>query len=344
MDTQKQFMKLAHVVSSIGITFLSANAVFLELADQPYWISSNIVDSIFRFCIPVFFMMPGISLLEMIDIQDLKPYFKSRFWMSVVPYAAWSLIGMLFNVFYLKSVPASNMNAVFITNGLLNGSLFSIFWFFIPLFGIELSMPLFAAVSEEKRIKVFSYLFFTGVLVNLVIPFVIEVFHLPIYFPIQVLAIAGYMIYIPASYMVAKYPFSKRQRYLVYVLGLLSLFAMIYMTQILSLDEGAINLTYKGYLSLPTFVYSFAVFLLLKNIAPKVMGNPGVSRVITFMRGYTFCFYLEHKFLFDFLTRTFHFNVYSAWYRFGMPFLAFPVVVLFTWVLRKIPGVKRIVP
>lgn len=343
-NEQKQFLKLSHVVSSIGITFLSSNAVYWSLSDSGVWMSANIVDSIFRFCIPVFFMMPGITLLESVKVDQLKPYFKSRFLMSVLPYVFWSLVGLVFNVFYLKSVSPDQVTDSYVINGLLNGSLFAIFWFFIPLFGIELSMPIFAGIEQDKRKKIFSYLFIAGLVCNIAIPFFIEVFHFDFDFPIRVLSIAGYLVYLPASWMVANYDFTKKQKIIVFALGIVSLLAMIFGTQILSLKEGAINTTYKGYLSLPTFVYSFAFFLGLKEIAPKVMSHPKINKILSVMVNYTFCFYLMHKFLFEIIQRTFDLNVYSALYRFGMPFLCFPIVMGITWLIRKIPGLRRVAP
>ena len=51
-----------------------------------------------------------------------------------------------------------------------------------------------------------------------------------------------------------------------------------------------------------------------------------------------------HFVILNFVQITFEPNINNIIYRLGMPFLIMPLVILVTILLRKIPGVKKIVP
>lgn len=88
-------------------------------------------------------------------------------------------------MFFLHTVKVSALTLKVLVDGFTNTHFVQIYWFFMPLFGIYLSIPLFASIEEGKRIELFKYLFVVGFIFNATIPFLLSVFHLDITWPLK---------------------------------------------------------------------------------------------------------------------------------------------------------------
>ena len=89
---------------------------------------------------------------------------------TIIPYIFWSLFGFGFGI-WMNTLRWEDVTIKYVVNGLINGSLVRIFWLFIPLYIVYLSIPLFSAVEEERRKSVFVYISVVGFLLNVLIPF-----------------------------------------------------------------------------------------------------------------------------------------------------------------------------
>ena len=142
-----EYVSLATAISCVAVVFLHTNGCFWRFdADAGYWFSANIIESIFYFAVPIFFMIPGVTLLDFYDRYTLKEYLAKRIGKTVIPYVAWSIIGLIYQIYVLKSVEMNEINPRYIVDGLFTGKLVSVYWFFIPLFSVYLSaFALFSA-------------------------------------------------------------------------------------------------------------------------------------------------------------------------------------------------------
>lgn len=104
-----------------------------------------------------FFMITGVTLFDFMKRQDLGTFFRHRFHKVVVPFLFWSIVAVLFQVFYMKRFALSAMSPVFIAKGIFKSTFCSVYWFFWPLFSVYLSIPLFAAVGNGKKEFVLKY-------------------------------------------------------------------------------------------------------------------------------------------------------------------------------------------
>lgn len=64
-------------------------------------------------------MISGAMLLEFDKKYGIKTYFSKRFHKTVIPYIFWSIVGILFQFYYLKSV--SNVDFAYIFNCFIIG-------------------------------------------------------------------------------------------------------------------------------------------------------------------------------------------------------------------------------
>lgn len=339
---QIAYISSLQVLSCYAVVFLHSNGCFWQFSTGRYWFTANIIESIFYFAVPVFFMITGITLVNYPERYTLSEYLKKRAKKTLLPFIAWSLIGL----FYLaawKKVSLSELTILDVIRKMMNTSIISIYWFFPPLFCIYLSIPLFAAVPKTLRKKVFSYLFAAGLTFNCAVPFVNELLHLNLLMNVSVTIATNYLLFVIGGVLFHENPPGKKTSLAIYSLGVLGLIAHIAGTYILSIDAGMIVKTYKGYQNLPCVLYSFAVLTFFMNNEQLFMkGFSGT--LINMIKGYTLPIYLMHWYLLDLMKNMFHIPATSILYRLGAPFVVVPVCIFLTWTLRKIPLVRYIVP
>lgn len=235
-----------------------------------------------------------------------------------------------------------------VIDGILDTSIITIYWFFPALFSVYLCIPLISAVSKEKRKEVFSMFAVVGFIINLLIPFIINIFEINVSWDISVYVISGYLIYAIVGYLVSHYEMSKSMTKLIYVFSILGLLMHIVGTYLFSVIAGEIDTTYKGYLNVPCILYSVGVFLFVKNNGNKIM-NGKMEKIITFIGKYTLGIYLIHQYVMDFV-RIHIFNemlgisYLSIIYRLGSPLIIIIISIMAIYIMRKIPVLKYIVP
>ncbi len=151
---------------------------------------------------------------------------------------------------------------------------------------------------------------------------------------------SNYLIYILVGYLIDNNEVEKKIRIIIYVLGILGLFAHIIGTYVLSINANSIIQTYKGYTNVPCILYSTSIFVFAKQIFKKVK----INKIISKISNYTFAIYLIHWYILDTMRSLFEINAKSIIYRLGAPFIIIPICILITWCTRKIPIVKKILP
>ncbi|SFL66681.1 Surface polysaccharide O-acyltransferase, integral membrane enzyme [Methanobrevibacter olleyae] len=249
---------------AIAVVYLHANACFWTFSQSRYWFTANIIESVFYFAVPIFFMISGAMLIDFNEKYDLKEYFSKRFFKTVLPYLIWSFIGLALQIYILNKIKITDINLIYILNGLITGRLVGVYWFFIPLFCTYLAIPLFALVPEDKRRNIFIYLCSLAFVLNILIPFIISVFNIKIQWSLSLAVSSGFLFYTLAGYLLHKYEIRKSYRIIIYLLSILGLMMHIAGTYELSMVAGEVIKTYKGYVNLPSTLYSIGVFVFIK--------------------------------------------------------------------------------
>ena len=150
---KKSYITILKAVSAIAVVFLHANGCFWFFSYDSYWEWANIIESFFYFAVPVFYMISGATLIDYRDRYSTKEFFNKRIKKAFIPYLFWSFALYLFIVFAkYRSLSSVTIEKLFDVG--LNGASLD---FFIPLFGIYLSMPIIRAVNKKLREKVFVY-------------------------------------------------------------------------------------------------------------------------------------------------------------------------------------------
>lgn len=331
------------VISAISVVILHANGSFWTFSKtDSYWFSANIIEHLFVFAVPLFFMISGITLMDYRDKYSTKDFFRKRISKAVIPYIAWSIIALFY--VYITSHGTFDISIKWVVNNLINGQMLSVYWFFPNLFIVYLMMPLFAGIDKSKKESTMKYLLAVGLVFNVFLPFIINISEVEIAWPYQIFAVSSYMIWAVLGYVIYNYPPKKWVKILIYVAAVLGLFMQTYGTYYLSMRDGEINKLFKGYNNLPMIMYAPGVFLLLFTLGERLMKISFINKLVCFLGKYTFAIYLMHYFFIDYLVNKRHMNWFSLKWRLGVVIPIIACVIFITWILRKIPVVKKIVP
>lgn len=348
MNTNRiEYISLASVLSTIAVVYLHTNACFWNFSISNYWFTANIIESVFYFAVPIFFMISGAMLIDFNKKYDLKEFFKKRISKTVIPYIIWSLVGFLLGIFYVKTdiVDLNQANLYFtIIKGLFTGSLVPIYWFFIPLFVTYLFIPIFALIPDDKKKNIFIVISSLIFILSSLIPFIILVFNLQLNYPIHFNFAGNYLFFTLTGYLLHRYELSKKYRIILYLLAIIGLSLHMFGTCILSIQAGEIIKTYKQYTNVPTILYSLGIFVFIKYDLVKLMRFKLINSLVNFLDYYTFGIYLIHLYLLEFLIKTFHINLTSLGYRLFLPIIILMMSVVVIHLIRKIPVIRKILP
>ena len=346
MKTKRiEYIDLANVISTFAVVILHTNGCFWDFSRERYWLTANVIESLFIFAVPVFFMISSISLMDYQKKYNTKIYLKKRFSKTVIPFLFWTFMGLLFDIFFLHTVKVSDLTLKVLVDGFINNRFVQIYWFFMPLFGIYLSIPLFASVEEEKRVELFKYLFLIGFIFNGTIPFLLSAFHIDMAWPLGINVVSGYVIFVVMGYLIHKMDFTPNQRCIIYVAGLAGFLMHFGGTYFESYALGGVSQIYKNLMQAPILMYSGAVFLFIRQISSKVMQTK-ISKSVQFIKKYTFPIYLMHYYIIEILNRYLHLANYtkSIIYRLGMPLVVIPITIILTAFIRKLRVGKKVLP
>ena len=353
------YISVMNVFAAVSVVILHANVSFWLDRSKPYWATANVIESVFYFAVPVFFMLSGATLIDYQDRYSTKEFFKKRFKKAVIPFLAWSVVGLLWayrKVLWAMLVgePNEGLDWTFlkVVNGIVNTKFRDIYWFFIPLFCIYMVIPLFASVRKEKRVKIFTYIIGIALVINFVIPFGLSLLkhYADIDFGWTYKIYVGfeYLFFVLVGYVLHKREIRLAFRLLIYAAALAGLLAHILGTYFETTADpnGNVVQLYKGYYNLPCVLYSTGVFLLVKQLGMRIKNQKAV-KAFTYLQGYTFPIYLIHRYFLDVFEENLklvNIERASLLYVFLATVLALILSVLTTMLLRKIPGLRHIVP
>ncbi len=332
------------IISCIAVVALHVNSAFWRFSYDRYWITSNLIETLCYFAVPVFVMLSGATLINYRERYSTREFFKRRVAKTFVPFIVWSGIAIVYNIlkdgmqifggtFSLKKL----FEIVFLTRA--NGT----YWFFIVLFALYLSVPLLSAVEKSKRKRVFTYTALVAIFGYSILPLALGLLKIQMNNSIQLPVAAGYVMFLLVGYLIAHYHISKTTRIVIYAFGALGFALHFFGTHFLSYRAGAIDGTFKDYLNIPSVMFSIAVFVFVyyNKHLPK---SPRTIRFVKMLSGTAFGVYLVHQFVIEIVLHISGFEITTWWWRVFGTMAIYTVCVLAIMVIKKIPIIKNIVP
>lgn len=165
------------------VDFVRATAIFLVVmlhSASPWlyrygqtsnfnWQIGNVIDSITRVSVPLFFMTTGYLLLN--KPVSLKDYFNNRVKRIVIPWLAWSVIYLVYKSIRFD-LPITFWEGIL---EFINEDIYFHFWFLYVLIGLYLFIPVISWFTETDTQKRSIYFLIAWIISASLIPFLVIV-------------------------------------------------------------------------------------------------------------------------------------------------------------------------
>ncbi len=303
------------------------------------WGVFNFFDSVVRWSVPVFVMISGALFLDR-DIPLRKIYSKYILRM-VTSFCVWSV----FYSFFEKGTINTKILAA------LQGHYHM--WFILMIIGLYMCIPFIKPIAANAdRCRYFLLLsFFAAFLVpgvkTLSEDFGSEKFIIGInaisnnVSNLSLNSVMGYVGYFVLGYYLSKAAINKKQRYVIYMLGMLGFAATIVLSLMVSLKNQEPCIQYYGNFTINVLLEALAVFTWFKY---KGYSNQRLNAFIQRLAKYSFGAYLLHTFVLEQLNERLGLNTLSFNPILSVIFISIIVAVVsfgVSAILNHIPVVKK---
>ena len=317
-----------------AIDILSTNFIF-----------SVVYDGLARICVPLFFMISGVVILN--GKYDGRKYI-ARIVKFILVLAFWSIVYYLWDAFYMHyeyNLVSDFFNIFFIPMKIH-------LWFMYPIIGLYIIAPFIQKMVnnlDKKLENLFIFLwmgFSGGVYVLILILEELDVVAKVVY-PLPMLQETYWMGYFITGYILYKriQPIKGERKYnkILVLSFIISMTLTIGATIKYSISEGEFFQDYYAYRSLFIIVSSLSFFCYVIINSDRILKKP-VEKAAKILVTYSFGVYLSHLMFYNILVK--EFDVLKLNGTYAVPLftvLIFFVSLSFTYLLKKIPILKNVV-
>lgn len=337
MKKRVLYFDVLNILASFGVIMLHCNGIAHTYSDSLAWYQALMVEVAFYWPVPIFFMLSGATLMGYRARYTTKDFFAKRCLRTVIPFIAWTLINAVY-----KGINPFEIGFRTFLNQCINTSIEGVYWFFIPLFAMYLAMPVLSLLKDHRRIL--WYMAGGAFMLTSLLPPIFGYLKLSWNGSLAMLTAGGYLLYTLLDYLLATTDLNKKQRLLIYGLGIFGAVLRYGMTVLLSRQDGAINKTFFSYKEYYAVFLAVAVFVFFKYFKPldKLAEHPKVAGAIKTISGCSFGIYLMHMIIYRELAKLIPAGCWE--WRLLVPFLIYAIALAVTFILKKIPLLKNIVP
>lgn len=334
------YFDILNILACICVVFLHMNGIVHQYSQTRAWKTALVFEVICYWAVPIFVMLSGATLLKYRERYNTKTFFKKRFIKVLIPWIVWSLI--------LYIIKNKNLNFLIFIKEFFYGKIESIYWFFPLILFLYCLVPVFSVFTEKKEyrkileaIVIFVFIF-RGILypiytiANKTFP---PIFNYCIEF-------TPYIMFLILGYLLSTVDLNKKQRIIIYLLGIVSALIRYLYTYYFSIKEGVLNKDLFGYCSAISVMLAVAMFVFVKNINwDKIIKKLHITpKVISTISSCSFGIYLIHMLIKNKLTSILGLNIYSIWYRTIGAIFIYLICLIIVYIIKKIPILKKIVP
>jgi surface polysaccharide O-acyltransferase-like enzyme len=242
-------------IFAVVLIHTASTSLYTTTPDDTLFAYANFLDSISRFCVPLFFMASGAAILG--RDYEIVDFYRKRLTKIIPVLVFWALVYLAFRVF-VKGEHIGVLQAAMMFFG---GHVYYHLWFLYVIVILYLLSPfmhrLVVSLSREEALILFG----VWIVVAVVLPHVESVSGLRFGFVYRELgAYSGYFV---LGYYLSRLEF-KRPLVSLAIFAASSL-AIFYLTSLLSVEKGELVGTFYDYSSPLVFLQGVSMFLLFKS-------------------------------------------------------------------------------
>jgi len=288
MQKKIQYLDSLRIFATLCVILLHCiNPYFTNVAlfsTKTWWVC-NLLNSVTRTGVPLFFMISGFLLLTDEKTLNFADFYKRRLKKIIVPFFVWDVIYYVIN---RTSAGLSVFSLDFFKELFVSGSEYHL-WFVYTLTGIYLFLPFMKRILDGCTLKQSLWLLVLVTFASTLRPFfnTVTPFYVYLFEPIM----DGYFGFFILGYVLGKYDIPAKVRTLVYAGGVAGFVLGVCGNYALSSPD-SLNLFFNGGYQINHFLCAAAVFVIFRHF--KKIQNPALVKVISSFSSLTFEIYLIH--------------------------------------------------
>lgn len=312
------------------------------------WQIVNIYECLIHWAVPIFVMISGNFFLNPQKEITLSKLFRKNIFRLVVAIFFWGFLYQIANVAKRITMENTSPSTALLdaTKELILGPAWYHLWFLYMIIGLYMLTPFIRFFTNNAEKKHYQYLFVLFISFGSVLPLVQNIIlyadsNFKIYFSLK--EYFGYICYFIFGHFFSKYDLSQKQKTIIYVTAIVSIFLQCIGTTLISYKSGQGNVMFYDNFAPNIIFQTIAIFLFVKEIGTKFTFSNKTSQIIGILGKYSFGMYLVHDF-FNGIFYRIGFSTMDLPTIFSIPFrtfLTFILSFLVVCVLAKIPIINK---
>ena len=155
------FVDVLNIVSCFAVVCLHTSLGVFSPQRTRLWAFQELMQAVFIFAVPIFFMVSGMNLLDYRKKYSTKVFFKKRFVrvgraLILGSIACYLLFGLLPGLFYGAQSIADSFGFVDFCKRFLTNSIIDIYWFLYSIIYLYLLTPLLSKIVHDRRLMEYA--------------------------------------------------------------------------------------------------------------------------------------------------------------------------------------------
>ncbi|WP_144061522.1 acyltransferase [Bacillus sp. 1NLA3E] len=335
-------MDILKIVASFSVVLIHTSDLIsnYDYFETQQWWAADFLNSISRWCVPVFFMLSGATLLNYKSRYTTASFYKKRLLKVLIPFIVWSFIYIIYRINIGNLVIFDLKQLILIT---ISGPSMFHMWFFYPLIGFYFITPVLAVIVTNSNKRIIFFFVSVCIVQNIVYPLINKFFGFQIGFNIPLAT--KYVDYFLLGYLLKNLDLSKTYKSIIYILGIIGVMISFISTYILTLKMQKLDSFFMEYESISVLMSSISIFLLFKSIPwERLIKHHGCQLLVNKLSAASFGIYLVHIMVMK------NFELLTGWGNDSRSFMVFGAVIIYfislfiILILKKIPFLNKIVP
>lgn len=155
----------------------------------------------------------------------------------------------------------------------------------------------------------------------------------------------GFIVYAVLGYLLKTGSLSYKSRLLIYALGIVGFLIQSFGTIYLSVMHDSLRREFQEGLGIPVLFESIAIFTLFKYEINRWIQGPKLTAILSCLSSYSFGVYLIHMWIIRKLPQHIGGFGNKDWpWIFSAVIFTYVISLCLTWLIKKIPGLRLIIP
>lgn len=334
------------IISIFFVIVIHITSIGLRLCDSmtDTWMANELINSISRWSVPVFFMVSGALFLDPSRELSVKKLYTKYIFRIAICIVVWGFFYSLLDQYLYGTLSAKS---IFIAiYGIITGNTGYHLWFLYTLIMLYIATPLFRLITCHASKRQLEYALIVWIAFSLfagqIDSFAAEFGFDGVLSPYAPFVVTGYGGYFLLGHYLTTYPLKGAAKRGCYILAIVSACVICGGKWLLLVAFKTETAAIEAPLGLFTCLIAGAIFTASQNISASDIG----ARALSFLGQRTFGIYLTHVFFISLLYHIWHVKP-----DYCQPVLAvfassvgvFTASLLTSWIMSRIPLLRKLV-